>query len=1028
MDTSLDRGFVLSFAFINDWLNGGIQLWNRFNQLPYLFTHLQTGFYDLHKFLTALYFRIFEPGPLIGPTFRTPFVIIYLGFTIFIKTLGLYLLLRRFTKSKIILILGILYGNTFLSPTHYVNFTTSNFLSFFPLVVHLVLKFFESKKLTDFYWVLLTAAMLFSFSPYHNVNYTYLTLHFFIISCALFYFLYSNYGNVYRRGIKNILDVLKDIFLDWRSFLILQGNFKQNVRLLVLDASAVALSFSITRLLFGFYRELPLMSGYILTPWLTTAPCIIAIFLLMNFLFGNYKQRQHEATLSAVIRIITAGGTAYLLMNTVDFLDVITKHKIWFFVGWFLSVGLFVSLRYGRLKYYKEFIRRLTLLITDFFRWIKGIIFKIRLKNIGRRNYLYWAMTVLLCLILVLPSLLMTKEILPTLSFDSSRAASISPLSYFNKPYDIADGGIHAFPYLAISHFKGTPDDPLGLRWWATYMFLGFSTLFFALFGIFASKDRRRYIFLMAYLFILFLNWDIPRFLNPLHIINALTNPFSFTNRSFHFVIVSTSPVFLAPLVVMGIQTMIDYANRHSANKKRILQNLFLPCAIFFLSILLVLYVNSAPTKLFYHILKIIMLCSITVYLMAIKKTSRFRQRILLGIVAIIFLLDSIAYADYVKGLLPTPRKLTQPLFSEKSYVMDAVSPRVLPLREYFTNRPLEEFHTGIEGDQDRFHNMYHQFVDLERYHSPYRPSDYCFARHKSYEPIGYDKVYPDYLSQVNQLFMKTRYVIVGTEQDLREIVERDLAEEIVVLNVEPYEEKRLIKKRGRTICDSIDKYPIISSRKGKQRAVKELAIPLITASRIKHDNETFQLYSAKSEEIPKYLTTVIATEDRNRFKARIGSHQLYPVQGEIVEPFSFDVHNMIPDGIVFSLPRGFENKDGVLKIKYKRRFRSGIVDVFRNENDNFGLVVESDSDGWLLYHSPYCKYWKAKINGTPTPIYRANGAFMAVPLQKGINRIEYSYMPGSRIRGLILLSLILSLIILVVFVLKTLIVAKERK
>ena len=83
MADSLDRGFVLSFAFINDWLNGGIQLWNRYNQLPYTYTHIQTGFYDLPKFFASLYFSIINPGPIMGPDFRMPFIILYIGLSVF---------------------------------------------------------------------------------------------------------------------------------------------------------------------------------------------------------------------------------------------------------------------------------------------------------------------------------------------------------------------------------------------------------------------------------------------------------------------------------------------------------------------------------------------------------------------------------------------------------------------------------------------------------------------------------------------------------------------------------------------------------------------------------------------------------------------------------------------------------------------------------------------------------------------------------------------------------------------------------
>ena len=180
-----------------------------------------------------------------------------------------------------------------------------------------------------------------------------------------------------------------------------------------------------------------------------------------------------------------------------------------------------------------------------------------------------------------------------------------------------------------------------------------------------------------------------------------------------------------------------------------------------------------------------------------------------------------------------------------------------------------------------------------------------------------------------------------------------------------------------------------------------------------------------KTSEIHTYLSTIITTEDSKRFKASIGQHDLNAVQGEITKPFSFDVHNMIPDSIVFSLPKNFEKEKLTLNLSYSNQFQAGIVDVFHNTNDHLGLVVDSESDGWFLYHTPFSKQFKVMMNDTEIPIYKANGAFIAVPLKKGINRIEYLYKPNNKIPTLILLSLILSLLFLIVLITKELIFNK---
>jgi len=103
-----------------------------------------------------------------------------------------------------------------------------------------------------------------------------------------------------------------------------------------------------------------------------------------------------------------------------------------------------------------------------------------------------------------------------------------------------------------------------------------------------------------------------------------------------------------------------------------------------------------------------------------------------------------------------------------------------------------------------------------------------------------------------------------------------------------------------------------------------------------------------------------------NRFKVSIGQHKLYAVQGEIIEPFSFDIHNTIPDSIVFSLPKNFEKNKYSLDISYSRKFQTGIGNVFNNSNDYLGLVLDSDSDGWLLFHSSFGKEFNAPFFALP--------------------------------------------------------------
>ena len=120
-------GHLLAFNFVSDYLNGGIQLWNRFNEQPNVFLHFQYGYYSLHNFLLSILVSLFGEGSFLGSDFRITYVRSIVGLSLLFQTFGLYLLLRRFTRDKFLLVLGILYGNTLLSTgVYYISPTTSS--------------------------------------------------------------------------------------------------------------------------------------------------------------------------------------------------------------------------------------------------------------------------------------------------------------------------------------------------------------------------------------------------------------------------------------------------------------------------------------------------------------------------------------------------------------------------------------------------------------------------------------------------------------------------------------------------------------------------------------------------------------------------------------------------------------------------------------------------------------------------------------------------------------------------------------
>jgi hypothetical protein len=57
--------------------------------------------------------------------------------------------------------------------------------------------------------------------------------------------------------------------------------------------------------------------------------------------------------------------------------------------------------------------------------------------------------------------------------------------------------------------------------------------------------------------------------------------------------------------------------------------------------------------------------------------------------------------------------------------------------------------------------------------------------------------------------------------------------------------------------------------------------------------------------------------------------------------------------------------------------------------------VDNSAGAGWLEYADVWHSSWRASVNGRQVPVYRANMAYKAIPLQPGPNVIEFAF--GSR-------------------------------
>lgn len=91
---------------------------------------------------------------------------------------------------------------------------------------------------------------------------------------------------------------------------------------------------------------------------------------------------------------------------------------------------------------------------------------------------------------------------------------------------------------------------------------------------------------------------------------------------------------------------------------------------------------------------------------------------------------------------------------------------------------------------------------------------------------------------------------------------------------------------------------------------------------------------------------------------------------------------------------------DGDLKLEAQERLAAGIeVESFHANSMRVKVSVPADRPGgWLLYCDAWHPQWRAWVNGNPAPLSRAFLAYKAVPLQPGMNVVDFQFFAPFRL------------------------------
>jgi hypothetical protein len=79
------------------------------------------------------------------------------------------------------------------------------------------------------------------------------------------------------------------------------------------------------------------------------------------------------------------------------------------------------------------------------------------------------------------------------------------------------------------------------------------------------------------------------------------------------------------------------------------------------------------------------------------------------------------------------------------------------------------------------------------------------------------------------------------------------------------------------------------------------------------------------------------------------------------------------------------------------------VVRVVRYDPDALEIEVYSPAEGYLVLTDPFFPGWRAKVDGEPARILRADYAFRAVAVQAGAHRLTMNYRPATASAGLVI-------------------------
>lgn len=208
--------YSLSFILTNFFYQGGIQLWDYFGQMPMTFVHATYGLFKFQNVVATLLYCALSPfSGDSAQLFHQAFAWGNLFSSLFLRLVGIFLLLNLVTKNRWIVMAGAIIGAVFFNQPAFLWGTFC--FSLVPLGMYFVLRFFQGfqlRYLAALYLFLIVSA---GNGVIHTGGALYFQIHFFILACLIWAMIFN------RQGWRNFKEQFKEVepFSFWRNIFLI---------------------------------------------------------------------------------------------------------------------------------------------------------------------------------------------------------------------------------------------------------------------------------------------------------------------------------------------------------------------------------------------------------------------------------------------------------------------------------------------------------------------------------------------------------------------------------------------------------------------------------------------------------------------------------------------------------------------------------------------------------------------------------------------------------------------------------------